>query len=189
MVVKHLAFEEEEITKLVEEIHKNQPPGQVHLPETCPACKLMVAYQVSPGSVPVSEKLREAFKTIRHNFHARERLDNLMRVIREQYGDKPNTVWGAVLEEMTGIQNVLLEAGFGGQTPIEPQGKIFYQEDLAGLKCACSDCEGHGVFIHSKCHVGHPIWAEYSPGQGVLIIRCSVCDKPVAQIAVGKDNN
>lgn len=163
--------------------HKEDPP--------CAAC-IATAFGVQREiaeeykGVPVNDKLKEAFKAIRHNFHARERLKNLITLLQEEKGYDPKTIWGALIDEMKGIENVLLEAGAGGQPPLEPQGRPFYKEDFMGVKCSCPDvnCKDHGTFIHARCHIGYPTWAEFSPREGVLIIRCSVCDETVARIAV-----
>jgi len=58
-----------------------------------------------------------------------------------------------------------------------------YKEDLKDLKCPCGrpGCEDP-LFIHSKCHLEAATWASYF--DGVLTVRCSVCEEVIAEFAV-----
>jgi len=60
---------------------------------------------------------------------------------------------------------------------------MLYKEDLDKMNCAM----GHvteGIWIHSKCHPQFTPGARYQ--NGVIVFRCSVCDKPVAEIAIAR---
>ena len=61
--------------------------------------------------------------------------------------------------------------------------------DMAHMSCqACAEegteCCTHStaLWIHSQCHQTSPTWTVYD--QGVLTVRCSVCDEPIASFEV-----
>ena len=58
---------------------------------------------------------------------------------------------------------------------------MLYKEELDKMECAAGH-EAKGLWLHSGCHITIPMWVRYE--NGVLIIRCSVCNKVVAEVAV-----
>jgi calcineurin-like phosphoesterase family protein len=51
-------------------------------------------------------------------------------------------------------------------------------------KCQNTSCTGELAF-HSACHESFPTWAVYR--DGILIIKCSICDRAIAQVAVREE--
>lgn len=58
-------------------------------------------------------------------------------------------------------------------------------DKLAG--CGCSKCkdgkELKEFYLHSKCHIGSPVWVHYKTG--ILTIECAVCKQLIAKVVVG----
>ena len=62
---------------------------------------------------------------------------------------------------------------------------LMLRPELDEARCqvpGCTDC-GHEIELHSLCHPKKPLWAVYHKG-GELELQCSVCEEPVARIAV-----
>lgn len=133
--------------------------------------------------VPVEGALREtlvkAYKAIRYNFHARERLGNIIHSIRENHGDDPKTTWGALIEELQELLDRLQEAA--GLMDIEPMRSPLYKEDFQELCSISTPKLSCNLMLHPE-----PVWVEYSPNTdgGMLILRCSGCDVAFMQIPV-----
>ena len=60
---------------------------------------------------------------------------------------------------------------------------MIYKEDLDKMGCSTGH-EADGIWIHSRCHPQFMPGARYR--NGVIVFRCSVCDKPVIEIAVAQ---
>jgi hypothetical protein len=59
--------------------------------------------------------------------------------------------------------------------------------ELNRMTCAapgCTHTNHAGLFLHSRCHVLAPLWAEYRPDTGTLRITCAECDALVTTIVV-----
>ena len=61
-----------------------------------------------------------------------------------------------------------------------------HKEDLDKLECPCGhpSCEDP-IYLHAACHMKAGTWVRYF--DGVLTIVCSICEKPVAEIAVARE--
>jgi len=61
------------------------------------------------------------------------------------------------------------------------------KEDLDKLKCPCgkASCEDP-VYLNAKCHMEGDLWARYF--DGVLTLVCSVCERPIVEIAVAGES-
>ena len=64
-----------------------------------------------------------------------------------------------------------------------------FQEDLDKMLddgCGIPGCECgmymHSFFLHSKCHIKADLTVAYK--EGMLLIGCAACGKPVAHVAV-----
>lgn len=67
--------------------------------------------------------------------------------------------------------------------PAEPRTR----RELDALPCSCCGGPPHAgspMDLDSRCHNGAPTRARYA--EGVLEIRCAVCDKLVTRIAVAE---
>lgn len=57
------------------------------------------------------------------------------------------------------------------------------------MTCSREHCENDAcsseLAFHSACHQGFPTWAFYK--DGVIIVKCSVCDQEIAQVAVKEE--
>ena len=50
----------------------------------------------------------------------------------------------------------------------------------------CTQGHSHQLFINARCHAKKPPSCYYDKNTASLHLRCSVCGKPVAEIAVAK---
>lgn len=62
--------------------------------------------------------------------------------------------------------------------------------ELGEMKCSDPDCktphDNDQLFFHGACHPGAPQEVEYDKRTEALTLRCGVCGKFVASIAVAK---
>ena len=61
---------------------------------------------------------------------------------------------------------------------------MLYKEELDKMECAAGH-KAKGFWLHSKCHITIPTWVRYE--DGIISVRCSVCDKVVAEIAIASN--
>lgn len=65
--------------------------------------------------------------------------------------------------------------------------KILYKEDMDKIfngRCMCDVCRGKSEYRHANCHAGGAMKVRYN--NGVLEVRCRVCDGVVVAVKVAE---
>jgi len=66
----------------------------------------------------------------------------------------------------------------------------FTRKDLDSFRCDNPSCtEKHGpLILHSICHPNDPTWSFYDYNNGILTVKCSICESEIAEILVAVCN-
>ena len=67
--------------------------------------------------------------------------------------------------------------------------QVQYKEDLALIGCGTPGCQTQHdlIYLYAACHSSKKLYLGYDKKKGLLQMRCAVCRKLVAEIAVAEE--